>query len=390
MLRTSSSALALLALSNPALAAGCASPNEVAALKTAVIQQELMVAALQCRETGAYNRFVIEYRNELQSSDANLKAFFVRRGGEHGEAGYDAFKTKAANLSALQQARNARTFCADARALFWAAGNHQGSLMSFVEARSGIDVGNICVESRPMRPVLSDTQVRPERAPAFIRTADAGIHPEIAVGGVPDHSMPAMPHRRESRDSVAPPPRAAVRDGLVAQEGENAARGSHVTANGEDVPRPRDYEPRDRDDDKSPAFVRAADARSHPVEPAVSGVPDHYIPAVPYQRDSVAPPPRAVARENDSDVAQDASDARGSYATANGQEEPPAYYRPRNRIEDHEDYEERAHREQAYYPPPLAGIPLSRWQQQGWQWQAWREYPPPRYGMYPRYPYRGW
>ena len=114
MLKTTCATIALCALSvtlaDPALAAGCANPAEAAALKTAVMQQELMVAALQCHESGAYNRFVIAYRPELQDSDAALKAFFVRRGGEHGEAGYDTFKTKTANLSALEQARDTRAF----------------------------------------------------------------------------------------------------------------------------------------------------------------------------------------------------------------------------------------------------------------------------------------
>ena len=115
MLKTASAVIALLALANPALinpalAAGCASPNEAAALRTAVLQQELMVAALQCHEADAYNRFVMSYRGELQTSDAILKSFFVRRGGEHGEAGYDTFKTKAANLSALEQARHGGAF----------------------------------------------------------------------------------------------------------------------------------------------------------------------------------------------------------------------------------------------------------------------------------------
>jgi hypothetical protein len=352
MLRTACSALALLALSHPALAAGCTSPNEAAALKTAVIQQELMVAALQCRETGAYNRFVIAYRGELQASDANLKAFFVRRGGEHGEAGYDTFKTKAANLSALQQARNAQAFCADAHALFLAARNHQGSLMSFVETRSGIDVGNICVDSRPLRPVLSGIPVTPEKAPALVRTA--GLPAEVAIGGVPDHNMPAIPYR--GRDGAAPPW---------------------------------------ADDIRGPALVRTAAARA----PAEVGVPDHNIPAIPYQqdsRDSAAPPPRALARNDaaarDDDAAQgEENDARGSYATASAEEVPPRprYYGPRYRGDDDRNYVERGYRDQGYYPPSRP-MPLSRWEQQGWQWQAWREYPRPRYGLYPRDPYRGW
>src|SRR3954466_1489838 len=186
MLKYASASIALLALSNPALAAGCASPNEAAALKTAVMQQELMVAALQCHEAAAYNRFVIAYRGELQSSDATLKAFFVRRGGEHGEAGYDTFKTKAANLSALEQARDAKSFCADAHALFSGVLAHNGSLMSFVDAKSGdTGLGNICIESRPV-PGMAKGDVKPPlEAKAAVKMADAR---PAEIGGVPAHS----------------------------------------------------------------------------------------------------------------------------------------------------------------------------------------------------------
>ena len=169
MWKAASATIALLALANPALAASCASPTDAAALKTAVMQQELMVAALQCREAAAYNRFVIAYRSELQSSDASLKAFFVRRGGEHGESGYNTFKTKAANLSALEQARDAKAFCADAHALFTAALAHRGSLMSFVDAKSGdTGLGNICVESRP---VMAKADAKPQKAPVVVAAA---------------------------------------------------------------------------------------------------------------------------------------------------------------------------------------------------------------------------
>jgi hypothetical protein len=213
MFKTASASIALLALCNPALissawAAGCASPQEASALKTAVLQQELMVAALQCHESGAYNRFVNTYRPELQSSDATLKTFFVRRGGEHGEAGYDTFKTKAANLSALEQARNAASFCADAHALFQAALANRGSLMSFVDAHSGAaDIGNICVESRPA-PVLArgiEKPATPAKAiavaamatPAAAAAAAPKPAAPVAVAGVPAHSLPAIPYRHE-------------------------------------------------------------------------------------------------------------------------------------------------------------------------------------------------
>jgi len=219
MMKTASAAIALLALANPALAAGCATPNEAAALKTAVIQQELMVAALQCRETNAYNRFVTTYRGELQTSDATLKTFFLRRGGEHGEAGYDTFKTKAANLSALEQARNSSGFCADAHALFAAAFANGGSLMSFVEAHAGsTDIGGICAESRPL---LAGSGTRPAAGAAqAVKIAQANS-PE--VGGVPDHNLPAIPYRRN--DTVAAAPRIEddiARDDVDADEDDAA------------------------------------------------------------------------------------------------------------------------------------------------------------------------
>ena len=247
MLKTACASIALLALANPALAAGCASPVDAAALKTAVLQQELMVAALQCHEEGAYNRFVMTYRPELQSSDATLKAFFVRRGGEHGEAGYDAFKTKAANLSALEQARDTPAFCGDAHALFRAALSNQGSLMSFVDARS-TDIGNICVDSRPTPPALARAEIKP--APALVRVAEARPA-EVAVG-VPAYSLPAIPYRHE--DSAPPPPSIASRavdreeDRDAAQDDQEDARPAYVYEEAPPPPRPRYYQIRSRPD----------------------------------------------------------------------------------------------------------------------------------------------
>jgi hypothetical protein len=193
------------------------------------MQQELMVAALQCHEAAAYNRFVIAYRPELQDSDAALKAFFVRRGGEHGEAGYDTFKTKAANLAALEQARDSHAFCADARSLFQALMANRGSLMSFVASQSTRDIGNVCGESRPsLRPVRTGdagpVTVAPVPAGAASVTIPFGAdvaaagsprtaaikvgdvrRADDAVGGVPSFSGPNIPWRNASA-AAAPPP----------------------------------------------------------------------------------------------------------------------------------------------------------------------------------------
>jgi len=234
MFKTTCTTVALLALAqswaNPAFAAGgCATAADASALKTAVMQQELMVAAFQCHETSAYNRFVTTFRSELQSSDAALKAFFIRRGGEHGEAGYDSFKTKAANLSALEQARHSAAFCADAHALYAAAFAHGGSLMSFVESRT-TDIGNICVESRP---VLAKADVRPQRAPA---PATTRTEARVAdVSGVPSHSLPAMPFRS---NAAVPPP-----EDLQDEEMDDP---SYADEESLPPPRPRYYDIRNR------------------------------------------------------------------------------------------------------------------------------------------------
>jgi hypothetical protein len=287
MFKTASASIALLALCNPALigsawAAGCASPDEASALKTAVLQQELMVAALQCHESGAYNRFVNTYRPELQSSDATLKTFFVRRGGEHGEAGYDTFKTKAANLSALEQARHGGAFCADAHVLFQAALAYRGSLMSFVDDHSGAaDIGNVCVESRPA-PVLARAVEKPATPVKAIAVAAvaipaaaaaAALKPaaQVAVVGVPAHSLPAIPYRHEEAPSPTP----------------------HQAALANDT-RDRDFEDReaarnDEETDDAPVYV-AEEAPPPPPPPRYYPVRAQRYPSYAYGPGSYGPP----------------------------------------------------------------------------------------------------
>jgi len=255
MWKSTCATVALLALSNPALispawAAGCATPTDAATLKTAVMQQQLMVAAFQCHEAGAYNRFVTAYRGELQSSDAALKAFFVRRGGEHGEAGYDTFKTKAANLSALEQARHGAAFCADTHALFTDVLDHRGSLMNFVETRA-TDVGNICLESRP---VLAQA-----KADAGVKLAEAR---PAEIGGVPDHSLPAMPYRREN---TAPPPK-------VQADTRDEDEGLTYTYEENVPPLPRYYEAR-ANDGRGYEDRRYQDSRSYGPPPSWRDAP---------------------------------------------------------------------------------------------------------------------
>jgi hypothetical protein len=120
------SLLALVAMTAEASAAVC-DQGAAAALKTAAVQQELMVAGLTCHAGAAYNRFVLADQPALQKSDADLMAYFKNRDGS--EAGYDSYKTKLANLAAGKEAAS-NSFCADMARVFKAS---QGvSLQDFI------------------------------------------------------------------------------------------------------------------------------------------------------------------------------------------------------------------------------------------------------------------
>ena len=113
-----------------AQAGPCTNSTEWAALRSAAVQQELMVAGLTCQAVSSYNRFVMAYRGELQASDADLKAYFIKRNGARGEAAYDTFKTKLANLSSLSEISNTSGFCDSMRTAFAQVGRL--SLADFV------------------------------------------------------------------------------------------------------------------------------------------------------------------------------------------------------------------------------------------------------------------
>jgi len=112
----------------------CATHDEVATLKVAALQQQMMVAALTCHQTGAYNRFVRTFRPELQRSDHAMLSLFVRKDSSDGDADYNAYKTKLANVSMLKENEEGRSFCRDAKANF-AALAHQRSLTDFASSR---------------------------------------------------------------------------------------------------------------------------------------------------------------------------------------------------------------------------------------------------------------
>jgi hypothetical protein len=168
----------------------CTTPEELAALRTAAVQQELMVAGLTCHAIDAYNGFVIAYRPELQKSDADLKAYFVRRDGPRGEAEYDTFKTKLANLSSLSDIANSSGYCASTRAAFDLAMRDRQGLASFVADQRlmiALPEQKLCTAD-PARPLTARAEPVPAAPLRF-----ASVTP-VAVAGVPSHDLPASPY----------------------------------------------------------------------------------------------------------------------------------------------------------------------------------------------------
>jgi hypothetical protein len=216
----------LMAQAAQAAAPLCTTQGELSALRTAALQQQLMVAGLTCHASDAYNRFVLAYRPELQKSDAELKAYFIRRGGEHGEADYDTFKTKLANLASFSDSTDGRAYCANARVSFEMALRDGQSLANYVAGQQlvvSLPEQRLCVADRQ---ILASANTSPAAGvkedevyvPRHATRPQFGSAP-VQVAGVPAYSVPASPYQG-ANDVVAmapPPPAAPAPAAYVAQ-----------------------------------------------------------------------------------------------------------------------------------------------------------------------------
>ncbi|MBF0247293.1 MAG: hypothetical protein HQL36_04380 [Alphaproteobacteria bacterium] len=76
----------------------CATTRDRAALEVRVLQSELMVAALTCRQKADYNAFVTRYKPQLKSFGRDLRAFYDQAFGQHsGERQMNKLVTRLAN-----------------------------------------------------------------------------------------------------------------------------------------------------------------------------------------------------------------------------------------------------------------------------------------------------
>jgi hypothetical protein len=126
---------AMFVAGNAAAADRCTSSDAVRTLKIAELQEKLMVAALTCHDVRDYNSFVLSYRPALQASDRAMLHFFMRQdGAAAGDRAYNAFKTRLANVSALNSNADNAAFCAAAADEFSAAFEGRVSLAELAMA----------------------------------------------------------------------------------------------------------------------------------------------------------------------------------------------------------------------------------------------------------------
>lgn len=134
-----SAALATVAMTTQAFAAGvCSRADETAGVKAEILQQQLMVAAYSCDMAGSYNAFVVNYRPDLIASDEVAQSLFKRVSATKGFDDYQSFKTQMANNFSMDS-QNQDEFCANAQDMFQTAAEHRGESLSALMAALNFD-----------------------------------------------------------------------------------------------------------------------------------------------------------------------------------------------------------------------------------------------------------
>jgi hypothetical protein len=216
-LRAGVSLLALLAVgldsASAARKSNCADADEVSALQTAAVQQELMDAALGCGQAavGKFNAFQTTYGSELRRSDKTLLTMFKRvYGPSRGDAQYNLFKTNMASKAEIRRVHGLGDFCAAADLVFAAALAPQKPLLKdFVAGVPVHDTTDAGVGSCDINVAvtLKGTMAGPGVVPTPNPLREAALFPQDSS------DAPAAP-----APSVAPAPQAAP----VAQPAQQA------------------------------------------------------------------------------------------------------------------------------------------------------------------------
>ena len=133
---------ALTLYAGQAVADICSDPNDQAAVRTKMLQTELMVAALRCDSGPRYNAFVRKFKRDLVAQGTQVKAYFKRVYGADSERRINRFITFLANSASLRSLDAGDRYCASANALFAEVlGRDAGGLAKFA-ANHRVDVAS--------------------------------------------------------------------------------------------------------------------------------------------------------------------------------------------------------------------------------------------------------
>ena len=111
-LRGVAGAMALM-VSTAAMAAPlrCADPADQAMFELSALKTELMVVAITCKDTDAYNAFIERYRGALAANDKQVIDHFTWRDVKAGHRANDAYVTNLANSRQQEASRVGADLC---------------------------------------------------------------------------------------------------------------------------------------------------------------------------------------------------------------------------------------------------------------------------------------
>jgi hypothetical protein len=145
-MRAGAAAAAAMLAVQPALAGPCALQDELMALNTRVLQSELVVAALNCKQSAQYNAFVTKFSPVLVASGTAFRNYFNRVYGPSGEQMMDEMVTRLANYAVMRSWYWGESYCPVEDAVF-------SSLMTI----DPVELANFA----GLRPTAGDHQVLP-------------------------------------------------------------------------------------------------------------------------------------------------------------------------------------------------------------------------------------
>lgn len=97
----------------------CAKPTEKVAFDVIALKTRLMIAALGCGNSDAYNGFVTKNRSALAGQEKALDSYFTRNyGNKSGASAHDDFITQLANMQAQRRTRDTEAFCRETGGIF--------------------------------------------------------------------------------------------------------------------------------------------------------------------------------------------------------------------------------------------------------------------------------